>query len=205
MNSLNPSDYAVYWDQAVSFSEYSASVEAEAASNPTVGNSKYVPINWRRMNRITKTAQLSSAALQVLTQLKRKLRWLVITENWCGDSAQSTPIMNMLANASGGNIELRLIYRDANLPLMNAHLTGTSMSIPKVIQLDSNFNVIATWGPRPDKAQQMVIRLKSNPTTAPTYSEELHKWYAQDKQMGIEAGLVALIKEAITEPSAMAD
>ncbi|MBS1663601.1 MAG: thioredoxin family protein [Bacteroidetes bacterium] len=204
MNTLTSSDYASYWSQAVPFETYTASVEAEANSNPTVGNSKYVPINWRRMHRIMKTAQLSNTTLKVLSQLHKKVRWLVITENWCGDSAQSTPIMHMLAEASNGSIELRFIYRDANLPLMNAHLTGMSMSIPKVIQLDADFNVTGTWGPRPDKAQQMVLRLKSNPTTAPTYNEELHRWYAQDKQMGIEDGLVELIKEAIAEPSATA-
>ena len=56
---------------------------------------------------------------------------------------------------SGGMIEIRFIYRDANLELMNAHLTGTSMSIPKLIQLDTAFNVLDSWGPRPEKAQQI--------------------------------------------------
>lgn len=197
MNTLTPADYANYWNQAISFQQYTSNVETEAASNPTEGDSKYVPLNWKRMQRIQKTYNLSPAALQALSQLNKPVYWLVITENWCGDSAQSTPIMEKMAEAAGGNIELRLIYRDANPDLMNAHLTGTSMSIPKVIQLDSDFNVIGSWGPRPNKAQQMVIRLKSNPATAHTYAEELHKWYAQDKQAGIEAGLLDLVKEAI--------
>ncbi len=197
MNTLSPADYANYWNQAISFQQYTTNVETEAASNPTEGNSKYVPINWQRMQRIKKTVSLSPAALQLLGQLSKPIHWLVITENWCGDSAQSTPIMEKMAEAAGGNIELRFIYRDANPDLMNAHLTGTSMSIPKVIQLDSAFHVIGSWGPRPDKAHQLVIRLKSNPATAHTYSEELQKWYNQDKQMGIEAGLRDLIKEAV--------
>jgi len=203
MNSLTPAQYAAYWEKAVAFPAYSASVEAEAATNPTEGNSKYVPINWKRMQRITKTVQLTDATLEVLGQLKERRRWLVITENWCGDSAQSTPIMEKMAEKSGGMIEIRFIYRDANLELMNAHLTGTSMSIPKLIQLDGDFNVTGSWGPRPDKAQEMVLRLKANPATAPTYNEELHKWYAQDRQVGIESGLRNLLSGvAPQQPSA---
>jgi hypothetical protein len=193
MNTLTPADYAAYWKKGIAFSQYRDSVAAEAATNPTEGNSKYVPINWQRMQRIAKTAQLSDATLQALRQLKEPRYWLVITENWCGDSAQSTPIMEKIAAASGGMVGLRFIYRDVNPELMNAHLTGTSMSIPKVIQLDKDFNVTGSWGPRPDKAQEMVLRLKANPATAPTYNEELHRWYAKDKQMGIEAGLRNLL------------
>ena len=193
MNTLTPADYAAYWEKAIPFPQYSASVATEAASNPTEGNSKYVPINWQRMQRITKTAHLSDATIQALSQLKEPRYWLVITENWCGDSAQSTPIMEKIAEASAGMIELRFVYRDVNPELMNAHLTGTSMSIPKVIQLDKSFNVTGSWGPRPDKAQEMVLRLKANPATAPTYNEELHRWYAQDKQAGIESGLRNLV------------
>jgi hypothetical protein len=203
MNTLTPTDYAGYWDRAISFRQYVTNVGTEAATNPTEGNSKYVPINWQRMQRIAKTVQLPPAAIQLLGQLKETIYWLVITENWCGDSAQSTPIMEKMEEAAAGRIELRFIYRDANPELMNAHLTGTSMSIPKVIQLDSNFQVTGTWGPRPDKAHQLVLRLKSNPATAHTYSEELHRWYAQDKQIGIEAGLLDLVKITLETQSAV--
>ena len=197
MNTLMPIDYASYWDQAISFQQYTINVETEAATNPTEGYSKYVPINWKRMQRIQKTYNLSPAAAELLGQLNKPIRWLVITENWCGDSAQSTPIMEKMVEAADGHIEMRFIYRDANPELMNAHLTGTSMSIPKVIQLDEAFHVTGSWGPRPDEAQQLVLRLKSDPVTAHTYTEELHRWYAQDKQVGIETGLMDLVKEAI--------
>jgi thioredoxin-like negative regulator of GroEL len=197
MNTLTPTDYASYWDQAISFQQYATNVETEAATNPTEGNSKYVPINWKRMQRIQKTYTLSPVAAELMGKLNKPIRWLVITENWCGDSAQSTPIMEKMVEVADGQIEIRFIYRDANPGLMNAHLTGTSMSIPKVIELDDAFHVIGSWGPRPDKAHQLVLRLKSNPATAHTYSEELHRWYAQDKQVGVEAGLMDLVKEAI--------
>lgn len=204
MNTLTPTDYASYWDQAISYQQYVTNVEKEAATNPIEGNSKYVPINLKRMQRIQKTYTLSPVAVEILNQLNRPIRWLVITENWCGDSAQSTSVMEKMAEASNWNIEMRFIYRDANPVLMNAHLTGASMSIPKVIQLDGAFHVTGSWGPRPDKAQQLVLGLKSNPATAHSYSEELHRWYARDKQAGIEIELLKLIEGAIPSQSAAA-
>jgi len=79
---------------------------------------------------------------------------------------------------------------------MDAYLTGESRSIPKLIQLDNHFNVNGIWGPRPNEAQKLVKRLKSNPETADTYSTELHKWYANDKQKSLESEIVKLVNRA---------
>ena len=56
------------------------------------------------------------------------------------------------------------------------------MAVPKIVQLDTGAQLLADWGPRPAEAQELVIALKSNPETASNYTEELHKWYAKDKQ-----------------------
>lgn len=199
MTTFTPADYKEYWEQAISYSRYLGNIEREAACDTLTGNNKYIPLNLQRMHRIDKITHLSEEAVALLGTLKENIYWLVITENWCGDAAQSTPVMHRLAAASGGKIALRFIYRDQHLALMNAHLTGTSQSIPKIIQLNHHFDITGTWGPRPAKAHQMVLRLKSNPETAGMYAEQLHKWYAQDKQAGIELELLALVKEAVAK------
>jgi hypothetical protein len=76
---------------------------------------------------------------------------------------------------------------------MQAHLTNGGMSVPKLIQLDENSELINDWGPRPKAAQEMVIKLKSDPETAANYIEELHKWYAKDKQQSTVSELMELI------------
>ena len=65
---------------------------------------------------------------------------------------------------------------------MQAHLTNGGMAVPKIVKLDTHAHLLYDWGPRPVKAQELVIALKSNPETSSNYSEELHKWYAKDKQ-----------------------
>jgi len=75
---------------------------------------------------------------------------------------------------------------------MQAHLTNGGMAIPKIVQLDAQNLLISDWGPRPQEAQNLVIQLKSNPETAANYSEELHRWYAKDKQQSTVTELLEL-------------
>jgi hypothetical protein len=194
--TLSKFDYKEYVEQAVDFDTYLHTMEAEAALKETEGLLAYVPMNLQRVNRILKTYQASSELLSCLKDIKHPLIWLVISENWCGDAAQIVPVMQKIALLSEGKITLKLIYRDAHLPLIDAHLTGGSRSIPKLIQLDSHFNLNAVWGPRPNEAQELVLALKKNPATAATYSEELHKWYAQNKQTFIERDLIKAIEKS---------
>lgn len=148
------------------------------------------------MNRVEKTLLLNTDLLRSLQQIHHQTYWLVLSEHWCGDAAQSLPVLSKIAEASNGKISLRLVYRDENPELMDAHLTGNSRSIPKLIQLDSHFNITGIWGPRPNEAQKLVLTLKSDQATANTYAEAVHKWYAVDKQQSIQKELSKLIQRA---------
>lgn len=194
-NKLSNTDYKVYVEKAVDFDFYLQKMEEEAAEKATEGLLAYVPMNLQRVSRILKTYQPSEQLLIALTRLKQPLFWLVISENWCGDAAQIIPVLHKIASLSEGKITLKLIYRDKHLPLIDAHLSGSSRSIPKLIQLDGDFNELNVWGSRPIEAQELVLGLKSNPATADKYSEELHKWYAQNKQAFIERDLLTLIEK----------
>ncbi len=195
IHQLSKFDYKGYFEKGVDFETYLAKMEEEAALKTSEGLLAYVPMNLQRVSRILKTYEVSPALLETFVQIQHKINWLVITENWCGDAAQIVPVMHKIALVSEGKITLRLIYRDEHLPLIDAHLTGTSRSIPKLIQLDTHFNLTAIWGPRPNEAQQLVLDLKKNPATADKYSEELHKWYAQNKQAFIERDLFKAIQK----------
>jgi Thioredoxin len=185
-------NYKDYFEGGVSYEMYLANFEAEINSGIENKNSKYLPMNWQRSNRIYKTLTLDSK----FETVNQKLIWLVISEHWCGDASQILPVMHKISLASNGKINLRLIYRDQYPELMEMHLTNGSKSIPKLIQLNEQYKLISDWGPRPKIAQELVTRLKSNPDTSSNYSEELHKWYAQDKQKVIIKELFDLINLA---------
>ena len=193
---LSKFDYKEFVEKAVDFEAYLTKMNEEAAQKATEGLLAYVPINLQRVNRILKTYQASEDLLNCLSEIKHNLIWLIISENWCGDAAQIVPVMQKIAELSNGKIQVKIIYRDEHLDLIDAHLTGTSRAIPKLIQLDAHYNLNAVWGPRPNEAQELVIALKKNPATADTYSEELHKWYAQNKQAFIERDLIKAIQKS---------
>jgi Thioredoxin len=193
---LTKQDYRNYLAKGISYAEYLDHLTQEARSGQLEGLSAYVPQNLQRMNRIAKTLELDAAMIQAVGELAHPTHWLVLSEHWCGDAAQSLPVLQAIAQRSGGKIDLKIVYRDANPELMDAYLTGQSRSIPKVIQLDSHLNLTGIWGPRPNVAQKLVLELKANPETAPKYAEILHKWYADDRQQSIQRELLKLLHKA---------
>lgn len=192
---LNPTEYKLYWEKGIPYPEYLTRFEKQLKDGTATTMADKLPINWQRTSRINKHLVLDEENISELQNLVHKRYWLVLTEHWCGDSAQIIPVMNKIAEASNGKIEMRLIYRDENLTLMEAHLFNGGRSIPKLIQLNEKWEVTGEYGPRPAIAQKLVMDLKSNPATADKYSEELHKWYAKDQQVQIQRELMEFVKK----------
>lgn len=193
---ITKSDYAAYLNKGISYDTYKAHMEDDRSTNPDSKIKEYINLNQHRMSRVEKTYHLSEIISNQLKGLKHKTYWLVLTEHWCGDASQALPVFNQIAEMSEGKIELKLVYRDQNPELMDMYLTNKSRSIPKLVQLDEHFNVTGIWGPRPTPAQKLVVHLKSNPETAPTYANDLHLWYAKDKQISLEAEIKQLLVRA---------
>jgi hypothetical protein len=186
-------DYKNYFDESVDYLTYQNEFITKS-NNPSAYNfGEYIPMNQHRSARIDRTFELSEEQNHIAKATTNRT-WLVISEHWCGDASQIIPVMNKIAEASEGKINFRLVYRDEVPDLMNAHLTNGGMAVPKIIQLDEHFELFNDWGPRPKAAQEMVIKLKSDPETAANYIEELHKWYAHDKQKSTVAELLDLLR-----------
>ena len=104
---------------------------------------------------------------------------LVLSEDWCGDAVNSVPVIARLAELAP-NVDLRVLARDENLDLMDAHLSGTSRAIPVVIALDGEFNERGWWGSRPAPLQQWVTGPGKAMEKDARY-REIRSWYARDK------------------------
>ncbi len=106
------------------------------------------------------------------------LKFLVITEDWCGDAANLIPVVARLAEAVPG-LAMRILPRDLYPAVMDQYLTNGSRSIPIVIGLDSDFHELGHWGPRPSELQAWVMANKAMEKAA-RYAE-IRRWYARDK------------------------
>lgn len=104
---------------------------------------------------------------------------LVITEDWCGDAMMNNAILRKIAEAAG--IEVRAVYRDENIDLMDQYLTNGGRSIPVYLLLSQSGEVLAKWGPRAEKVQQFVMenREKFPPKEDPTFEDIQKAFYVQ--------------------------
>lgn len=122
-------------------------------------------------------------------------RLLVLSEDWCGDAANTVPVLAAFAEAAA-NVELRLLARDENAELMDDHLTnGASRSIPVVIALDGEGVERGWWGPRPAALQAWVMGEGKAMEPDDRY-REVRKWYARDKGRTTVEEVVALLERS---------
>jgi hypothetical protein len=118
---------------------------------------------------------------------------LVLSEDWCGDAVNIVPIVSKLAD-SVTNMDLRILARDENLDIMDAHLTGTSRSIPIVILLNQKFHECGWWGPRPFALQKWV---KEEGLTLPKEDRYHHirTFYARDRGLSTATEIVQMLED----------
>jgi hypothetical protein len=125
---------------------------------------------------------------------------LVLSEDWCGDSVNIVPILAKLTQ-SVTNMDMRILTRDENLDIMDAHLTGgKSRSIPIVILLNDKFQECGWWGPRPSPLQNWVVEQGMLMPKEERY-KEVRKFYARDRGLTTMHELVDMLeKNCVARP-----
>ena len=143
-------------------------------------------------NAIYKRASLDDEALRRLRNTDHRFHFLVLNEDWCGDSVNVLPYVARLAAATD-KIELRILGRDDNPDLMDSHLTGAARSIPIVIVYDGAFREKGWWGPRPGPLQSWVLN-EGLALPTPDRYPLIRAWYARDKGRTIVSELLSIIE-----------
>lgn len=158
---------------------------------------KYTALNKVRMDRNARTVRLLPELEEVLRSAPA-MTWLVLTEAWCGDASQCTPVMDLMA-AAAPRIDLRYALRDEHPELMDHYLTKGGRSIPKLIAFDAAGTELFNWGPRPLPPQGIVWAWRGlpddqRPPKARMY-EQVHAWYAADKGVTMQREFLELLKK----------
>lgn len=190
-NSLNKTfSYAAYRNLIKNLISAGKSTGIEQSDNYL----NFSILNDKRMDRLDKTLKITEETQNSLDNLNKGFTFLVIAEGWCGDAAQILPIINKVAEASH-KIDFKIVLRDENEDLMNQFLTNGSKSIPKVLILDQENNVIDSWGPRPSVASKMVLDYKAlNGSLDEDFKKNLQIWYNKDKGNNTQDELIGLLK-----------
>lgn len=186
-------DYQEYMDltaQLVSENRTTGPNQSEAMLH-------YTKLNLKRMQRLNRTAQPSQSLLEAVRNIPFRMRWMIITEPWCGDAAQNIPFIANTA-AQAGNVDLGLVLRDENVGYMDLFATHGARSIPKLIVYPADEDrVVAQWGPRPAPMQEKVMAYKRAVGDKPNFeafSAEIHHWYHQNANKALESELLAIFR-----------
>ena len=185
--------------RGISYDEYRKLVSSLLEEGKSTGADQsdsllnYSMLNDRRMKRLDKTIQLSEETIAKIKDVTEPVTWLVLTEGWCGDAAQTLPIINKIANKSD-YIDLKIVLRDEHEDLMNQFLTNGGKSIPKLIALNKNNDVIDSWGPRPSIPTQMVADYKKEHGQLDAdFKKDLQVWYNKDKGENTQKDMMRLL------------
>lgn len=131
---------------------------------------------WRGTRRL---ARVPPELQQALASLPGTRHLLALSEDWCTDAVNTLPIIARLIEEAP-NVDLRVVPRDANPDLMNAHLTRGTRSIPVVIVYDETFTELGWWGPRPSVLQQWHYDV-GQLLESKERGLKKREWYARDR------------------------
>jgi hypothetical protein len=130
-------------------------------------------------HEIYKRARLPAEARAVAASVSGSWHFLVLAEDWCGDAVHVLPYLARLEEAFP-RFSVRVLSRDGNPDLMNAHLTNGTRSIPVVLILDEDFQEVAWWGPRPRPLQELFMK-EIKPLPKEERFPKVRAWFARDQ------------------------
>ncbi|MEO6819760.1 MAG: thioredoxin family protein, partial [Ginsengibacter sp.] len=109
-----------YWNQAISFDQYLKDIDTVILSGKNPEFTPYYELNKKRIDRILNTFKAKDSQSERFEQLNFSGKLLIITEGWCGDAAQSVPVIYRFFEKY---LPIKIVYRDQNEELMNQYLT----------------------------------------------------------------------------------
>ena len=142
---------------------------------------------------VYRTAVVSGESAERLRQIPGTWRLLALSEDWCGDAVSILPVIARLAERSG--TDLRVLPRDANADLMDAHLTSGTRSVPVVMVLNDAYEVATWWGPRPAVVQRW-YRNEAYMLPKEERTRRKRAWYARDRGRTVVDEVVETVERA---------
>ena len=194
----------IFDNEGLTYVNYRKLVDELLAAGKTTGHDHaeemlhYTKMNLQRMKRVEKASTLNEKLLTTIEKIKCHYHFLVITEGWCGDAAQIVPVINKIILAAPDKFTLRLVLRDQNIQLIDAHLTNGGRAIPILLVLNENKELILSkWGPRPILLQSLLAEWKMEYSDQMQIATLLHGWYAKDKTQTTQQELALLLEKLV--------
>ncbi len=155
--------------------------------------------NYERMERIQALYTPSEGIVHQMAEIDTPQVWMVLTEDWCVDSALVLPVIKSLASLSNF-IDLRLLPRDDYPEVMDRYLTNGGRSIPKLIAWNEAGEEMFQWGPRAAGAVALRQELLESGADKQTILNALIDWYERGGWIEVEREIVNLLYATTSTP-----
>jgi len=173
------------------FSNYAENLLTKLSSDDTYSMQHNAKVDLHILQKVKKTAVISEELCHAL-QSAKPLILVILTEGYCGDSAQTFPVFAKMQEMFPDKIEIKVILRDEHLDI--ADMQFESRAIPTVVGFDrETLTQKFVWGNRPKPAQKIMDELKAKNATQDEKGIALHKWYAADKTNTLQNELIELL------------
>lgn len=191
-------DFASVWAGAMTLQAYVAEMRRHQAAMQ------------RRLHEVT----LPAGKLAIFGRLSERLRVLVMTEAWCGDSLMNLPVLARIVDAAPA-LDLRVVARSDVPELASYYAKRGVTHIPVFAFLNSTFAEAALWEERPQAAHRRldawmsahpeIQQMLSNPSLSagereqkmaaafPHLLEEMERWYAEELAAATAAEIKVLL------------
>lgn len=175
------------------YSEYAEKLLTNISLDSKNIMQQHAKVNLNILRRLKQSVQLTVELKHALEKASPSI-FLILTEGYCGDSAQTFPVFGRMQEMYPDKIEIRVVLRDAYLDIADIYFR--TRAIPTLICLDrQTFKERFVWGNRPKPAQQIMDNLKAVGATPKEKSVALHRWYAKDKTLTLQKELMELLSE----------
>jgi len=134
-------------------------------------------------------------ALQAAKAVGGEMKFLVVAEDWCGDSVNTVPYLARLVEQVTG-WEMRIINSRRGADVMAANLTPDGRTAtPTILVLDSDHEPVGVFIERPTILQEWFLRAESELPRKELY-EQKYTWYAEDSGEETVRELTELVRRA---------
>jgi thiol-disulfide isomerase/thioredoxin len=102
----------------------------------------------RRWTQVYDAAHLTGEQRRLIAGLGRDMKILITSGIWCGDCVQQCPLLQRIAEANPGRLELRLVDRDQHKDLQQQLRVNAGDRVPVAIFMAEDFEFCSAFGDR---------------------------------------------------------
>lgn len=160
----------------------------------------YVKYNQARSEAVAGSFEPGPDLRAAMADVKQPQWWMLLTEDWCVDSAFALPI---IARAAALNplVTLRILPRDEHLDVMDQFLTNGARSIPLLVAFSETGEERFRWGPRPMDAAAYREQLVAEGLERSEISARLAQWLEAGGWRSIEPELAERVAMTVRSES----